>query len=84
MSIDNNEKPKSIQVEYQQKVIDFFSNISLKKATLFALIFAVIELLLRLELIFDYGSILGLLYVLSQASIVLFFLVLYLKQKGDS
>lgn len=69
-----------------ETIINFLKNISLQKATLFALILACTSLLVNLGIFFNISSFYDIsrfISVLAQGSLVLFFAVLYLKQKGD-
>lgn len=69
-------------MKFLESIIDFFKNMRLESATLVALIFVSINFLYYL------GGLLGLYYggfftnVLAQGSLVVFFTVLYLKQRG--
>lgn len=70
-------------MKFLESIIDFFKNMRLESATLIALIFVSINFL------YYVGNLLGLYYgglfttVLAQGSLVIFFAVLYLKQKGE-
>lgn len=71
---------------FKNSVLTFLKDMSVSRATLIALIF------ISINLVFEIGILLGifrmygitqLVEVLTQGSLVLFFAVLYLKQKGN-
>ena len=71
-------------MKYLDSITNFFRGVSLKKATLIALIFISINFLFYLGALFRifYGGIIT--NLLAQGSLVVFFTVLYLKQKEGS
>ena len=63
--------------------MNFFNKMTLKQATLLALIGAILALIVYFIRIFDRFSIDQVIGILSQGSIALFLFKLYSKQKGD-
>lgn len=70
-----------------ERILSFLKKVSLRQATLIALILASISLLIDVGFLIGvigyYGFLPRLIVVLNQASLALFFAVLFLKQKGD-
>lgn len=71
---------------FKDTILNFLKGMSVKRATFIALIVVSINLFFEMGILLRVFGIYGLtqlVQVLTQGSLVLFFAVLYLKQKGD-